>query len=150
MVLREIARVPMSVFDEYRAFGFKKPRLHNFYMMYMGFIAVMVFGKGMEKIAARDAKDARNWETQRRLHRFFIPYSIASYKWRFPENKWAFMSHCLEEKRKSDWKEEQTWKREKKRENGHSKIKICKDYIIATMKQLYLTNLYFLSSLDAW
>ena len=85
MVLREIARVPMSVFDEYRALCFKQPRAMNFWMMNMGFIAVLFLGKGVEKLAIKGSA-ADKYETARRARRFFIPYFLAGYKFRFPKN----------------------------------------------------------------
>ena len=50
MVLRQIFRAPMGVFDEYRALCFKSPRMMNFFMMYTGMIALLYLGRGMEKL----------------------------------------------------------------------------------------------------
>ena len=50
MVIKGILRVPASMFDEYRALCFKYPKAMNFYMLYLGMIAVLVLGKGVEKI----------------------------------------------------------------------------------------------------
>ena len=86
MVLREIFRVPMGVFDEYRALCFKQPRAMNFWMMNVGVIALLFFGKGIEKMAVGSNHQA-GYETARRARRFFVPYFIAGYQWRFPVNK---------------------------------------------------------------
>jgi hypothetical protein len=51
MVLREIFRVPMGVFDEYRALCFKQPRTMNFWMMNCIMLSLLYFGKGFEKIS---------------------------------------------------------------------------------------------------
>jgi hypothetical protein len=56
----------------------------NFYMMYLSIFAILVLGKGVEKISMRGAQN--DYELKRRAKRFFIPYSICSYRWRFPEN----------------------------------------------------------------
>jgi hypothetical protein len=85
MVLREIVRVPLGVFDQYRALAFKQARTMNFVMMYTGFVAVLFFGKGFEKIAVTGGEQT-TYESNRRARRFFIPYFLASYKWRFPTN----------------------------------------------------------------
>lgn len=85
MVLREIMRLPLGVFDQYRALAFKQARTMNFVMMYTGIVAVLFFGKGFEKIAVAGGEQAA-YESRRRAHRFFIPYFIAGYKWRFPTN----------------------------------------------------------------
>lgn len=50
MVLRSIARVPMGVFDEYRALCFKYPKAMNFYMLYASMFFILFAGKGYEKI----------------------------------------------------------------------------------------------------
>ena len=84
MVLRNIFRVPMGIFDEYRALGFKQPRMMNFYLMYFGLFWILFLGKGVEKLSMRGEQN--DYETKRRLRRFFIPYSVCNYKWRFPEN----------------------------------------------------------------
>ena len=83
MVLRSIFRVPMGVFDEYRALAFKYPRAFNFWYLYCMCAAVMFLGKGFEKLAVQS--DQTNYEWRRRARRFFMPYSVVSYKWRFPE-----------------------------------------------------------------
>ena len=85
MVLREIMRVPMGVFDEYRALCFKQPRWMNFYMMNMAMLAFLFLGKGVEKLCLAGGPKS-TYETSRRARRFFIPYFLASYKWRFPVN----------------------------------------------------------------
>jgi hypothetical protein len=85
MVLRQIFRVPMGVFDEYRALCFKSPRMMNFFMMYTGMLALLFFGRGMEKICG--AGEASKYESARRARRFYVPYFLASYKVRFPENQ---------------------------------------------------------------
>lgn len=84
MVLRSIFRVPMGVFDEYRAFYFKHPRTMNFYMLYACFFFAMFAGKGFEKMNMKGA--AASYERNRRARRLFMPYSLVSYKWRFPVN----------------------------------------------------------------
>lgn len=86
MVLRDIMRVPLGVFDQYRAFAFKQPRTMNFIMMYTGFVAVLFFGKGFEKIGANWGSQQGRYESNRRARRFFVPYFLVSYKWRFPAN----------------------------------------------------------------
>ena len=85
MVLRQILRAPLGIFDEYRALCFKSPRLMNFYMMYGGLLAILYFGKGMERLCMYG--EATRYESERRARRFYLPYFIASYKVRFPENK---------------------------------------------------------------
>lgn len=84
MVLRNIVRVPMGLFDEYRSLCFKYPRMMNFYMMNMGLIFILFVGKGVEKLSMRGPQN--DYEAKRRLRRMFIPYSLCNYKWRFPEN----------------------------------------------------------------
>jgi hypothetical protein len=85
MVLRSICRVPMGVFDEYRALYFKHPRTMNFFMLYTTVAVFLFFGKGFEKLALQ--AEQTKWENSRRLRRAFIPYSLVSYKWRFPVNQ---------------------------------------------------------------
>ena len=87
MVLREICRVPMSIFDEYRGLCFKQPRIMNFYMMYMGLFAILFLGKGIEKLSLYSTGHQSTYESNRRARRAFIPYFLVGYKWRFPENK---------------------------------------------------------------
>jgi len=86
MVLREIFRVPMGVFDEYRALCFKQPRMMNFWMMNCIMLSLLYFGKGFEKISLSGGPQAV-YESSRKARRMFIPYFLASYKWRFPVNK---------------------------------------------------------------
>ncbi len=86
MVLREIVRVPMGIFDEYRALAFKQPRLMNFWMMNCIILSVLFFGKGVEKLSVGTGH-ASAYEANRRLRRFYVPYLFANYKWRFPVNK---------------------------------------------------------------
>ena len=86
MVLREIFRGPMGVFDTYRALCFTKARTMNFYMMNCGLVAALFFGKGIEKVSIL-GNHKTGYETSRRAHRFFIPYFLVGYKWRFPVNK---------------------------------------------------------------
>jgi hypothetical protein len=57
----------------------------NFYMMYFGAFFILFIGKGVEKMVMRGPSNG--YETNRRLRRFFIPYSLCNYRWRFPENK---------------------------------------------------------------
>ena len=85
MVLRQILRVPMGMFDEYRALCFKSPRLMNFLMMYTGLVALLFFGKGIEKLCVQG--EASRYEQARRARRFYLPYFLASYKFRYPEHK---------------------------------------------------------------
>eukprot|EP00347_Sterkiella_histriomuscorum_P000288 403376457 len=85
MVVRSIFRVPMGMFDEYRAFYFKHPRTMNFYLLYSAFFLALFAGKGFEKMAVHG--DQIKYERNRRLRRAFIPYSLISYKWRFPTNQ---------------------------------------------------------------
>jgi hypothetical protein len=85
MVLRQILRVPMGVFDEYRALCFKSPRMMNFFMMYAGMVALLYLGRGMEKLCM--SGEATRYEQARRARRLYLPYFVASYKFRFPENK---------------------------------------------------------------
>ena len=88
MVLREIFRVPMGAFDEYRALCFKQPRAMNFLMMNMILISFIFFGKGLEKLSVA-GNQAQAYESSRRVRRFFVPYFLCNYEWRFPENKWS-------------------------------------------------------------
>lgn len=87
MVLREIMRVPMGAFDEYRALCFRQPRAMNFYMMYMTMFALLFIGKGVEKFALYTTGHQAAYEQGRRARRFYVPYFIAGYQWRFPVNK---------------------------------------------------------------
>ena len=77
----------MGVFDEYRALCFKYPRAMNYLMMNLGLFSVLYFGKGIEKMNVNHSGNQRAYESSRRAHRFYVPYFIANYKWRFPENK---------------------------------------------------------------
>ena len=86
MVLRAIMRVPMGVFDEYRALCFKQPRMMNFWMMNCIMVAILFFGKGVEKLSVGGGH-AGAYEAQRRARRFYVPYFIAGYNFRFPVNK---------------------------------------------------------------
>ena len=86
MVVREIFRVPMSIFDKYRGLCLTSPRLMNFYMMNMIWMSFLFFGKGVEKLALNSGENTR-YESFRRARRFYIPYCFASYKFRFPVNK---------------------------------------------------------------
>ncbi|CDW85797.1 UNKNOWN [Stylonychia lemnae] len=83
--VRKIVRTPMSVFDQYRSLCFTSPRLMNFYMLYASFFFALFLGKGYEKIVFQ-GKHVEH-ERDRRFRRFFIPYSLVSYKWRFPVNQ---------------------------------------------------------------
>jgi hypothetical protein len=65
MVLREIMRVPLGVFDQYRALCFTQPRAMNYFMMNCGFVAVLFLGKGFEKIALKGGEQAA-YEAKRR------------------------------------------------------------------------------------
>lgn len=87
MVVRQIFRVPMSVFDEYRALCFKQPRMMNFFMMNMCVVFFLFMGKGIEKISLYSTGHQATYETGRRARRLFVPYFLANYKWRFPEYK---------------------------------------------------------------
>jgi len=57
----------------------------NFLMMYTGMVALLYFGRGMERLCM--SGEATSYEQARRARRFYIPYCLASYKFRFPENK---------------------------------------------------------------
>lgn len=85
MLLRGVLRVPMGVFDEYRALCFKHPKFMNFYLLYVGTFFVLFLGKGVEKLTMRG--EANTYEFKRRASRLFIPYWLVGYQWRFPENK---------------------------------------------------------------
>jgi len=87
MVARQIFRVPMSIFDQYRGLCLTSPRLMNFYMMNMIWISFLFLGKGVEKLALYSGENFR-YESFRRARRFYIPYCFASYQFRFPVNKW--------------------------------------------------------------
>jgi hypothetical protein len=41
--------------------------------------------KGFEKLTVAGVQ--KKYEVNRRLRRFFIPYSLVSYKWRFPQHQ---------------------------------------------------------------
>ena len=86
MVLREICRVPMGAFDEWRALCFKQPRVMNYVMMNMALVFILFAGKGVEKMCINTGHQAA-YESKRRAQRFFMPYFLVSYKWRFPVNK---------------------------------------------------------------
>ncbi len=86
MVLREIVRVPLGMWDEYRALCFKQPRAMNFWMMNAFLITILFLGKGVEKLSIT-SNHASAYEASRRAHRFYIPYFFADYRWRFPVNK---------------------------------------------------------------
>lgn len=75
----------MGVFDEYRAFYFRHPRTMNFGMLYFSFALVLVFGKFPEKFTFNSSQTS--YEFNRRARRLFIPYSLASYKFRFPQSQ---------------------------------------------------------------
>jgi hypothetical protein len=57
----------------------------NFYMMNCGLVAIMFLGKGVEKLSA--STEAASYEQARRARRFYIPYFVAGYKFRFPQNQ---------------------------------------------------------------
>ena len=78
MVLRNIFRVPMSAFDHYRHFANSHARLVNFFMMQTMLFFVLFSGKGVEKLAMSGS--ASSYEFKRRMHRFFMPYCLVSYK----------------------------------------------------------------------
>jgi hypothetical protein len=85
MVLRSIFRAPMGVFDTLSAYRFSYPRAMNFFMMYGCIFFTLFLGKGYEKMTMRGKQG--EWENARRSRRFFMPYSLVSYKWRFPKNQ---------------------------------------------------------------
>lgn len=62
----------------------------NFYMMNMIWISFLFLGKGMEKLALYSGESTR-YESSRKAKRFYIPYWLASYKFRFPINKWLWL-----------------------------------------------------------
>ena len=86
MVVRQIFRMPMSLFDKYRGLCLTSPRLMNFFMMNIVWISFLYFGKGMEKLALYSGENAR-YERSRKARRFYVPYWLASYNFRFPVNK---------------------------------------------------------------
>ena len=83
--MRVLFRKPAGIFDEYRALCFKKPKLMNQYMMYMGMFFILFYGKGIEKITAQGNQSC--YEVKRRARRMFLPYAVLSYRWAFPANQ---------------------------------------------------------------
>ena len=51
MVLRELFRAPLGVFDVISNYRFTYPRTFNFYYMYSSLAFILLFGKGYEKMA---------------------------------------------------------------------------------------------------
>ena len=86
MVMREIMRVPMGMFDVYRSLCFKQARLMNFWMMNLALMSFLFLGKGVEKMSVAGGPLAV-YESARSAKRFYVPYFLTSYRWRFPVNK---------------------------------------------------------------
>ena len=78
--------MPMGIFDEFRALGFRQPRAMDYWMMNCCLLAFLFFGKGIEKLSVGTGH-ATAYEAARKAHRFYLPYLIADYRWRFPVNK---------------------------------------------------------------
>ena len=82
MVLRGIFRAPLGVFDVISNYRFTYPRTSNFYFIYASLALILYFGKGFEKMNM--SGNQSSYENRRRARRLFVPYSLVSYKWRFP------------------------------------------------------------------
>ena len=85
MVIRNIIRAPLGIFDKYFAMNHLHPKWMNFYMLYMSMFLVLFLGRGVENLYMRGRHN--DWERNRRIHRWFVPYSIKNYKWRFPKQE---------------------------------------------------------------
>ena len=83
--LRSVCRVPMNVGNSYRAYYLKHPRTVNFFSIYFLAMGVLLITRGAEKFTFRGATDV--YELKRRARRFFVPYWMTSYRWRFPVNE---------------------------------------------------------------
>ena len=75
-----VAKLPKDV----SIFSLIKPG--NFVMIYGAFTFLVIFGGVGEKLAICDPS-AKAYETQRRMRRAFIPYTLVGYRWRYPSNQ---------------------------------------------------------------
>jgi hypothetical protein len=80
---RSIFRGPMGAFDTYSNMRYKHPKTHNFFLFYGIAAFILVAGKGMEKFTFFESK-ASAYEAKRRAARYYIPYFIRGYHYKFP------------------------------------------------------------------
>ena len=59
-----------------------RPQLYNFATLYTLYFALIVFSTAREEKATGIIQRKDQWN--RRVSRWFIPYSLVGYQWRFP------------------------------------------------------------------
>ena len=84
--LRRFFAMPLVAFDWVRIGMNNNPRSGNYVMMMSSFVAILIVGNGADKMTTAGGL-ASKYESYRRANRYFVPYFMAGYQYRFPEIK---------------------------------------------------------------
>lgn len=83
-MLRGVLRYPLSVFEAYKMQRFNNAYYCNLYMLYASMVGIMIVGKGAEKMVCKHPA-SNAVENYRKLSRYYLPYSLVSYKHMYPK-----------------------------------------------------------------
>ena len=84
--VRRFLASPLVLFDTTRNFMQSNPKTANYTMMWTSFGVLLLIGNGAEKLTVRGGVKSQ-YERYRMANRFFIPYWMADYNFRFPQIK---------------------------------------------------------------
>ena len=84
---RRIMAIPLYAFDSVRAGLQANPKPGNYMFMMTSFVVILMVGNGADKLTTKWGSVANSYETYRRVNRYFIPYFIADYRYKFPQIK---------------------------------------------------------------
>ena len=83
---RRFMAIPLLAFDWVRQTSLSNPRQMNYVVMWTSLVVIMTVGNGADKLTTSGGV-ATQYEKFRRANRYFMPYFIADYKFKFPQVK---------------------------------------------------------------
>ena len=84
--LRRFMAQPLVGFDWVRQMMANNPRTANTMMMMSMFATIFALGNGAEKMICGSGV-TQQYEKLRKANRYFVPYWVADYSYRFPQIK---------------------------------------------------------------
>ena len=81
---RRFMSMPLLAFDWVRNGMLANPRTGNYTMMYTCFLVIFTIGNGAEKLTC-NGNIASKYEKLRKANRFYLPYFISDYRFKFPQ-----------------------------------------------------------------
>ena len=82
--LRRFFSMPLVAFDWVRIGMHNNPKSGNYTMMMASFAAIFVIGNGADKFTTSN-NIAGTYDRLRRLNRYYVPYFLADYSYKFPQ-----------------------------------------------------------------